>query len=134
MSTSRILVGVASAAAVVGLSVGRKLLLSKWEISSNQQTGVICNTCERGYFVKTNEMTLQKSEVANGTRKSEMDLSLYENKELKEKADKYCSEGTFVCVSYKKYYTSPFFAAESPRRVTSIEPVNKVQANMNKKS
>lgn len=132
MSTSRILQGVAIAAGVAGgtgLIAGTRVLLSKWEIGSNQQTGVICNTGERGLFVKTNEMTLQKSEVANGTHKSEMEFSLYENKNLKEKADLYCAEGTFVRVSYKKYYSAPWFAAGSSRRVTSIEPVNRSPSN-----
>ena len=126
MSTSRIFSVVANAAGVtcgVVLAGGARIALSHWEVGTNQQTGVISNTGERGFFVKTNEMILQKSEVANGTRKSEMEFSLYENEKLKEKANKYCADGTFVRVEYKKYLMSPWFAAGSTRKVTSIEPV-----------
>ena len=118
MSSTRIMLSIFGATSAY-------FVATKWKVATITQTGVINNAGAQGIFIKTNEMNLQRSEVANGNPDNDMPMSLYGNQELIKKAQKYCEEGAFVKVKYDKFFAANPFKASSSRKVLDIEEVTK---------
>jgi hypothetical protein len=120
MSTTRFILGLfGGACAVAGVRSG----LSNLQVANSTQTGVITNTGERGIFVKTTEMSIQRGQYSTSHVENDMNFSLYGDKDLIEKAKKYNESATLVNITYDQYFSTPLFAAESPRKVKEIKPV-----------
>lgn len=121
--------GIAALVSLIAL-----FLAAKSKTGIYVQMGTINNVNKHGLIKKTDEIKVLSAKSL-GTKKDFINMSLYGNTELINKARDYCDHQTPVKITYKQNAFFNFFTkAQSPRRVLSIGPVEnaKPTENVNK--